>query len=428
MEERKRGIAGLISSPELPLLLMGIALIVAHCFFPTDTADDAWFANILEGDRADFEHWSRFLRERYYGWSSRVGIEGLLILATRFPILWRVGDTLICMAIVAWFSRITNPERDVVKNTVLCGCVFIFPLAILWEAGFVATTLNYTWPLAAALVALTPAVKQYLNRQVSRAEYVLAIPMLVWACFQELLCATVLLVFLASAGYRIWGEKKVPVYQGIGIAVCAAMLIFALTCPGNDARTELETAAWLPEFANLSAVSKVELGFSSMIKVLFLSPNVFTLIFCAVIGAAVWLQCRRLLPRILSLIPAVFILLFGFAPLVIKPMGVLRDAVGALGTGFSLTVPSSWLIVLLFAMILACLMIALRYAVSDLRTYLFWFIMLLIGAASRIALGLSPTVWASGERTCAFLYLVMTALIGYLVCRMWKLLKPRILR
>ena len=405
MSRLKTKFLKLCSAPSFPLLVLGVAFAVIHLFLPVTLADDTWFAQILAGDKATLANWSRFLYERYELWSSRVAIEALLIVVARFPWLWRVADTFVCIAITVLLARLCNPEKSREKNLLLCGLWLTFPVWLTWEAGFLATTLNYTWPLCAALLAITPMVKQFQGREVKKWEYAVAFPALLFACFAELLCATFLLAVLGSLVYRIFFEKKNPAFQ-IGCAlICGAMLVFALTCPGNDNRTLLETASWFPEYAELSLVQKVDIGFSSMMEAMFLRPNSFVLIFCAVLALAVWIKTKRWG----STVPACFPFLYG---LIRGVLGLGGDTVGELGTDLVLSKPLTWFPVLIFVLLLALILLCLRIVFDDTKQYCFCFFLLFLGAASRMAMGLSPTVWASGNRSCLFLYLAMAVVMG----------------
>ena len=398
-------------SPAFILYLFWAVLIVVHLFVTTQKSDDAWFLQILEGSRASFSNWWSFLAERYGTWSSRVSIEGLLILCVRFPIIWRIADAAICIFLSAWLSRLWNPEESRVKNCISVAVCLVFPYWILHEVGYVATTLNYLWPLAAAALALTPAIKQFLGRDVRRLEYALAFPALFFACFQELLCAVLVLCFLGSLCYCVFAERKTPIYQLSCLGVCAVMLIFALTCPGNANRTLQETLTHLPEHASLSLLQKIEFGFSSMAKTMFCKVNVFVFVFCAVVALAATLEVQRLWKKLLVWIPCLFLSVFGlfgeFLEPILPPVAYLRNAVGTLGTEPTLQAPITWIPDLVFALLFVLILYAIRQAVRESKDFWSIFFLLAVGAASRIAMGLSPTVWASGERTCTFLYVCM---------------------
>ena len=68
-----------------------------------------------------------------------------------------------------------------------------------------------------------------------------------------------------------------------------------------------------------------------------------------------------------------------------------------------------------------CLLISLHGALDDQRLFWLFFFLLAVGAASRIAMGLSPTVWASGERTCFYLYVCMATVLGNLVRSLFEI-------
>lgn len=428
MSKIRQAFQCLLKRPELVLFVVWIGIAIVHCFLPVAKYDDAWFAEILAGEKATFHNWLDFLIHRYHEWSSRSLIEGLLILLTRFPILWRIGDTLICIAITVLLSRLFNPERSRIKYWIMLVCIFLFPIAIIYEVGFIATSLNYSWPFAAALLALTPVIKGFWDREVKRWEYIVAFPMMLLAGFQELICATSVLALLASLVYHIISEKKLPRFELCMLTIAGAMLVYTLTCPGNDNRSMLETATWFPEYADFTLFAKIELGFSSMCKTLFLDFNVFVLIFSLVITVAVFVNSHKWYHRLIACTPTAFIFIFGTLGAVLSPyvdiIKWLRASVGKAGTGIVFNDPFTWIPDLLFVSIFVLLLVSLRYAVKDTKHYWFLFVVLALGAASRMAMGLSPTVWASGERIFAFLYASMAVVIGSILTDLISQLKP----
>ncbi len=358
---------------------------------------------------------------RYHEWASRVGIEALLILMARFPWLWRISDTLVCIGVYLQLSSLYNPERKTKKQWLLLLGILIFPLGILFEVGSIATTLNYLWPFGAALLAITPCIKYFLGRKIKRYEYVIGALALLYAGFAELLCATLVLFFLGSAAHRAVERRRFPAYEAICLAVCTGMLIFALTCPGNDTRILLETQTWFPSFAELSPVQKIELGFSSMMKSMFLRPNLLTLALTGSLLALLIKQKRPLPVILISAIPPLFSLLYGTVGYAFPKLPVLsavQSWVGKRGIDVRLEAPRTVLILLTLIGLLVCILIALAYAVEDKRLYGAFFFLLGVGAASRMALGLSPTVWASGERTCCYLYVTLAVVTVYLLERL----------
>ena len=90
------------------------------------------------------------------------------------------------------------------------------------------------------------------------------------------------------------------------------------------------------------------------------------------------------------------------------------------GIGVRLDAPATWLILLIFVGLLVCILTAIYQTVEDKKLFFVFFFLLALGAASKMALGLSPTVWASGERTCTYLYAVMAAVLVYALERFFS--------
>ncbi len=400
-----------------PLLILWIVLAWWSFSRPTLLGDDAFFSSVLAGEKADLFTWWKFLIHRYNTWSSRSLIEGVLVIVARYPLLWKIGNVLVQVSITWTLSRLFNPEGKLSKNLIVVLAVAVYPLFILGETGYVATTLNYSWPLAAMLIAVAPLCKHFWGREVKRWECAVALIMLFAATFQELLAAVAFLAFAGGLVWRAVTEKRLPRFELAGLLISVLMLVWALTCPGNTARSAQEVLTWLPEYATLNLFGKIELGFSSTAKTLFLERNIFVLRFCIVLTVAVWLRERRLWARLLSLLPLAFVAIFGtfadrFAGL--PPVALLRASVGKLGTGLGLS-PMTWIPDLIFLAVFALLILSVWFAVKDRKRFGFYFFVLALGAASRMVMGISPTVWASGKRSGAFLYAAMAVVFAALV-------------
>jgi len=412
-------ITSVIRSSRTPICLLWIILITAHLFLPTDGGDDAWFGQILSGELATLPNWTSFLIERYHTWSSRVAIEGLLILLVRFPILWRVSNSVICILLTVAAKRLFNPEGSRAKNWILFAIFFLFPLGIFYEVGYVATTLNYLWPLCAIFWAILPTAKAFLGRHVAAWEYAVAIFALLFAAFQEQACAVLLALYLGGACYLAIAKKRVDLFGSIAVCVCIAFLIYTFTCPGNQNRFSLEEAANFPNFSSLSMLQKIEIGFSSMMQASFLSLNVFTALFCLLVSIAAFFKKTKTHVRVLSLLPTSVAMLCGVLgsalEAVCPPILVLRSSVGQTGTAPTWHSPISWLPLILFVLLLAIILYALFALIPNRKLYWLFAFLLSVGAASRIAIGLSPTVWASGERTCTFFYAALAIVAANLL-------------
>mgnify|MGYP005773661217 FL=1 len=424
-EDRRRGqrLVAFLQSAECPFVLYAVIIALQYALISTTRNDDVWFAGVFGGSRPTFAAWWGFLGDRWNTWSSRLGIEGLLILLVQVPVLWRILTAAIQLAVYRMLMDLSGCPKSSRISWVIFAVCFIYPLPILYEAGAIATTLNYLWPFAAGLFPVVPVVRRFFGRKTGTARCLSSIPFLIFACFQEILCALLCIVFLAALLWQWFAERSISVYAGGCLAVCVAMVVLILVCPGNAARTAQETATWLPAYAEVTGLfAKLELGFSSMAKYLFLSFNPFVSLFCLALALSVQFGDNKILHHLIGWVPFVFTTVFGLVGertgSLFGAVAWLRASVGELGTGFSVKAPLTMLPDLLFALVLACILLALHFVIRDPKRYWFCFFLLALGAASRMALGFSPTVWASGERTCTFLYICMSVVLGMLLARL----------
>ena len=347
-----------------------------------------------------------------------------MIVLLRYPFFFRIFNALVMSLTLFLFENIVNREKSLVKNLIISLCFCLYPIWLFGEVGWAATSLTYLWTLFACLVAIRPFVMELYGENVQWWEYCIAIASLVFGAFQEQVCAILLILICASLIYRCCVQKRFPIAQITGVILIAVMLVYIFTCPGNANRTYLETLTWFPEFQDFSLFKKIEIGFSSTIRSLFLEPSVITPVFCLVLAIAVYISKKSIYKRIIASIPLAFSLIFGLLGWLLRdidtPISYFYRSIEKDGTGFDILSPSTVVPDVIFVIILAVIIVSLRYAIDDTFTYWLSFIFLGVGAASRIAMGLSPTVWASGNRTCIFLFLATDVVLGFLLYSTFK--------
>lgn len=257
----------------LPLVLLGILLVWAHFNMDLTTGDTADFAASLEGQSL----WG-FLSERYQGWSSRLLIEAVLVLVVRTPWLWACIDVAATIGIFAglsWLGRFFGAGRGF--DWALLALMVAYPYATMSEAGWIPTTVNYIWPLACGLlvvVACLDEASRALGAERPRlgsggALRALALPAALFAANLEQV-ALVLWCFLAAVTLVVVRRtKRLPLFLIGSLALVSAECLFVVLCPGNSARSAYETDYWWPNnrtagsfslFGDLSAADKLYLG------------------------------------------------------------------------------------------------------------------------------------------------------------------------
>ena len=140
------------------LLIYGILVIAFHLFWlQLGEGDDSYYQACLAEDGI-----LTILLERWNDWSSRSIIEGLLLLVVQLPSgVWVVLDILVSMLIAVLVVRFLF-HREAEHSVSASLAVFLlllllpYPFRELSSAGWITTTINYWWSLAALLIAFLP--------------------------------------------------------------------------------------------------------------------------------------------------------------------------------------------------------------------------------------------------------------------------------
>ncbi|WP_208422044.1 DUF6056 family protein [Latilactobacillus fragifolii] len=389
------------------LLILNLSINLSGNGITPNGGDDKAFAQFLLG-----KHYLQFLRSRYTGWSSRLIIETVLSSLTHLPFLWRLLNAL-AMFIVIYIPYLLllkgdNDDENSSRLLISFGLFFLLPFNMFYETGWMATTTNYLWVLAAGLFAMLPSLGQFLEKSVKHKKLLstTAFLALVYAVNQEqmaiiLFFGNLLLLFVGKH------SKKDVVRPLIQLFVTVLSLIMIVLAPGNAVR-KVKEIHWLPLFPTLSPFKKIELGVSSTLSHFFFSFDAIAAL--VVILLMIFYSSRNgryKLPRGLFFIPVLFSILFLFkdSALVKIYPGLKRmsDSVTIYGTDISMNNLQSMLPDLLLVILSSIILLGIFSSGNCKKMWLVSAI-LILGLISRVMMGFSPTIWASGERTFIFLY------------------------
>ena len=317
-----------------------------------------------------------------------------------------------------------NIERKTYVDWGIVIFLISFPFASMGTAGWIATTLNYSWCVAAGILALMPLRNILQEKATPIWLYVLATVALLYAVSQEQMCALMLGVCSVASVYLFCKNKQIPWYSLLQTAVSFGGIVFVLTCPGNSARLLENTEYWFPEFAEMSFLHKAELGYSRAMYEFIMKPNCVFSLFCAILLIAVVLYNKKAIYRIIALVPFVASVVLGeFSAIfdqVFPAFAILRKALTKTGTGIDLSSLKTLIPVLTVTFIALSVMISLYAVFGKTYTTLFLNYILLLGLATAWIMGFSPTVWASQERTFIFMYMSFIAVGAFVLNKIFE--------
>lgn len=402
--------------PNLVYLFFFIILVIFHLTLKTNVYDDVYFKTFKISEL------DSFLTMRYNMWSSRVFIDAAMVIFLNLPkILWCIVDSL-ALTIIAWsISYIFS--NNLLKNKLLSiGIVLIYPFIQMGEAGWYATTINYLWPMACMLIAMLPIKNIIIEKQEKKWMYPIYIIAAIFACNQEQSCALMLGFLVLFNFYFIFIKKQKKILPILLLGIAIASIIFILTCPGNKIRVLEETKKWFPTFENFTIIHKLFLGFNSGLAIMIFKQNIIFFLFSTIL-AYLGIKEEKIFKKIC----------FFFPLLIILGINVFINYFGGLGTKLagitqtfssfaahmpyvSISSKKNIMILLLTLITISSIIYALYniYQKEPIEKRLFVLILFIAGFLSVVILGFTPTIYASGERTYAFLNYIMLMIIFWI--------------
>lgn len=426
----------------LPFFLLGSSLFALHLAADLSFGDDPFFQNAIRDNGSLVE----FLAQRYCSRSSRILIEGALVLSLHFTtFVWRFLDTFMMLLIPVLISRIFIPIEKKELNWFICGMFFLYPYELYRSAGWAATTVNYIWPLAMALLAVMPirlivekkwifAEKQKQNKGKNFIGFVIYTMALLFAANQEQVVCALIIVYGFFLLYRfnfIIGQKpdetfcrpivtKVLLLQFI---VCLVSLAFIMTCPGNTIRIIQEAEIRMPGFGQFSVFHKLYLGITTTMACYFKYYDFASLVFCALLIVAA-LYTKKKWGKYIACIPFGFVFVLGFLKYVIifwKYPSQFRIQLKSSYTMLAQTAATDspiWFI--LYLMIIIVILLSLYSIFGGSIQFIYTVVILGCGFITRISLGFSPTLYDSGYRTALFCSFSLIIVALLLMLHSWK--------
>lgn len=396
----------------LTFVFFGLIILFLHTKGTIDQNDDVWFAEQLQKQSL-----FSFLHTRYETWTSRLLIEAVLVeIVTKNVWVWRILDTLMMLLACVSYSKIVLPKGMEKWTPWIVVPLFLVPVETLSSAGFAATTINYVWPAACMLYGLLQSVKRLRGEQEGMIHCVLGILAILFAANMEQVAAVLAGVFLVLLILFWWRDTKVEPYTLLVLIVTILEIIFALTCPGNTQRTDTEIYVHFNDYQKMGIFEKLQMGFLTQSVYYFVTvpKNYVMIYFYFVLCFLLWKQKKWI--SFLVQIPGVIFVLYNRGFGFLKRMGIKLPEMKVIGNIYPSSLSDfSPQLVLIEEIIFVILWVLLFYGTYRCAKTSFQGLVctsvLAAGFLSRLMMGFSPSIYASGFRTALIMTLsfIMTA-------------------
>lgn len=407
-------------------LWIGIVVIIFLLQGLCDTRwrDDAVYANVLNNRTL-----SEFLRERYFDWSSRIVIEAVMIpLAVWNPLIWRLLNGCMMVALIALIADVFGMGEKRQARIIFSCIMLSIPVATFNNAGWIATTTNYLWALTLGMLAIR-TLKNYLSDNKPKPmELLFSSLAIIYGANMEQMAAILLGAYAVTGIYMLITKRKIPWMFFVQLVLILASICFILTCPGNDVRIEQEAAQSLPIFKDLSLLDKLGTGYLMTSHYYLCGTEgswVFVILAAVVLFSVIQHNSKTPWKWIIAGFPFFFLLLLKGIEILFQnglwTRGLRLLEIFWRNNGVAAVTGYRGIYIclqfFLYLIIWCCILAGLYWIHGRTMETLLEYIILLAGLASRMIMGFSPTVYASGDRTALF------ASIAILIIAMRNLIK-----
>ncbi len=410
-------------------LVMGsffFILLILHLPVKTGWGDDLFFAREDMALRA-------FLADRYKNWTSRILIEaGVKLLAAEPEWLWKILNILMVLLLVWITADLFGAEegsgskmRAQIAFFLMAGCL---PVLCLCDAGWIATTVNYLWPMTLGLVAMRPVKHWIRGERCPVWEYPVCPLCVVYAANVEQGAAVLLGAYLLCGIYISQKGGRLSSFYYILLFCVAASVLFILMTPGNACRFRAEMKQWFPGFDQLHLSEKLLMGFIDSMNYYVSAggggrKNYLFALLAGILAAGMLQRGRGNRFRFrtaAAFIPFLFYWGIGQMGNTLLQVNAFKKGghvVGlfsrnrCLSTGAGTFDYLGWIsysrkMVLLqagtYLGLLICVVLTICFIHGKSAETLLELVILGGGLCSRVMMGLSPTIYASGERTSLY--------------------------
>lgn len=401
--------------PFLVIFILYFILFFSVAIVGDDLVLMAEYRNLTWAD-----HW-RLIENDYFNWSSRVLVNFVIHFLLGKPL---IIFTFLNALFVAIFAKTLSKLFGSIKNTALSNMsivffILIYPIYHLGTAGWIVTMMTYFWPTVFGFVALIPIKKILEGEKFKPWEYISYSLSLIYAANEEIKLIILLFMYLTFCLYFCLKQKKQIVFAWFLLILLVFSLLFTVTAPGNGARSMSETIHWFPSYAMLDIVDKLDIGFFVIMQSVMFDNHLFMVFVTLLMMMVIFKKYKNHLLRAIGIFPCAFLLVFGPLKLIFMLYFPAIDAF-ALSlphhglitiSGNSMVMLAKYIMVMLFVF---CFAVSIILCLENVEKNLFALTLLIAGVGSRVAMGLSPTIYASGLRTATPLFFSIIA-IGIMV-------------
>ncbi len=392
-------------------LLFLVGLMIFHYFLPI-IQDDIYFAK--HASEIFLLNGNNFLLYRVTHWTSRIITEFFLPLLAKNPNIWKVIDSLLFLLFAILLPKVVIKDYDELNDNkkfiytligIILVIIFIYTnYYALMSAGFISTTLNYTWPFIFGLIHFY-LVKNFIlhKKNVSIFIYIASIFSLLFAINVEIMAVIMFGAYLLILKKYFYPPslKKIKENKAIVIFVILTLIfiIFHLINPGNQERFAVELAAYGGDlFNSLSLFNKIDIASTSILCMTLLNVELVLYTFLGILGIYSYYLTKNKFKSLIISFPFIFYTIFLIISSIFNIHGEIFSIFTPAGLLSSTITKMSLLFIIFYAIIISILIYAcIIIAQNKSKKFGFLiFFLLFLSFLSQSTISFTPSVMITG--------------------------------
>lgn len=361
----------------------------------------------------DNQFFTEYILTRYQSWSSRVLIDLILPFLSNHIYVWKVLNMGMCMLLLWGLVYLSHGKA----NGLAAGLLLLYPFTDMRTAGWIATCVNYLWPLALMTVSCVGLDKAYHGKKMNLLEIEIYLFCEIFATNMEQVCG----LYICVVGYTLVLFIIQKKHSGLRFVIfqfliAAANLIFILTCPGNYARKVSEVTSHMKDYGTMSIVDKLVIGINSTVQFL-VNHSLLFFVFCVVLFVFSYQESKVKKDKWLCVTSAIPMLFVVFCT-ILKPVVSIYypNFYGLFGNANRVTAGNyiyytSYIPTIIFTIIIMMIILSLFNLADEVEKGTELVFIFVVGLSTRVVMGFSPTLYASSRRTFLFLILALIFVI-----------------
>ncbi len=375
-----------------------------------NTSDDIVYKNSFDS-LSTFFTWAKDFSNL---WGGRIIALGLCTIFLNFNTIIYILVSAI-MIIIQIFSIykiiiITDKKESeklslillVTMSLFLCINKPVIDEAVIWVTG----AFNYLWPCTTLIISMIPFIKILNNQKIKVWEYIIYFLSIILTCNIEQTGAVLITFSTFLLILSLVKKNKIPKLMLVNYILAIIIFIVSFKVVGNDVRYEAEVLRYFQDFNMLSILDKVFIGTSVLLNHLINKSTLILLVLSvALIGIAILHKDKKRVA--LSSIP------LGYCLLRIIPLNNIFSRVinfdiekgidkilfnYKLYSVETISNPFTYIQIIIGVFILLLIGILIFYSFKDIKKSIIYFLIYFAGICSALALSISPTIFASGNR------------------------------